>query len=608
MDRVGAIHYRVISVQGSDLPLVVTAVSAVAAARYVHIPEHLGAIPSPLIAIPMIMTMTWWGMAHQRRMFLALVLILVVIIRGHGQIRSLERPLPSGTLTGPARVVTDPTRRDFDLQAVIALDGRRYVASMPPDGADVFRSVEVGEVVMIEGTVRPIEGAPSGWVLSNHLAGRLRLRSVVLLREAPPWYRIANDVRRVIRRSASAMAPEDRSLYLGLVVGDDRDQSEMQRYWFKASGLSHLLAVSGQNVAFVLALVSPLTRRLGPRAAVIIAVPLLGVFALITRAEPSVLRAVMMACIGLLAVATDRKVEGLRILALTVITLVMVDPMITHSMAFTLSVSATLGLIVLTDPLVRWLRGPPWLTEPLSVTIAAQLATAPLLFTMTGSLPSVATIANLAAVPVSGFVMMAGLTVGLFAGSIRADAGAVLMWPVGLMVRWVGWVAETASRLPMAHLTPRRLVLLAVLVVAVTAMVRGSWRPVDSDRVRTIGGTAMRWIARMAGVIIIAMVVVPVPMGPGHRDLEGGATFIRTVCGGSEVVVGKGARGITVLESLDMLGVTSVDVVIHDGSRSAEKAAHYVGQRYRGSRVMEVDVGHGAGTDAESHPDPVSCP
>ena len=85
-----------------------------------------------------------------------------------------------------------------------------------------------------------------------------------------------------------------RALLAGLVLGDDRDQPAVLRDAFSAVGLTHLLAVSGQNVAFVLAAAGPLLRRLrlGPRLAAVLV--LLAFFALVTRFEPSVLRAAVM--------------------------------------------------------------------------------------------------------------------------------------------------------------------------------------------------------------------------------------------------------------------------------------------------------------------------
>lgn len=516
-----------------------------------------------------------WGLRWRNGWIVTVALVLVVSVRAVSQIEELS-PLAPGTVSGHARIVTDPSQGRFDVRAVVTIAGRRYVASMPTDQANEFRTMMAGETVFLEGRTRMIERAPRGWVLSNHLAGRLSLRTVSREGQGAPWYRLANDLRRRIELSANSMGPEQRSLYLGLVIGDDRAQSELQRFRFRASGLSHVLAVSGQNVAFVLMIASPLLRRLNPRTALPVAASILVVFVLVTRAEPSILRAVVMALIALFAVSTGREAQGLRVLSLTVIVLVVVDPLIVHSLGFQLSVLATLGLIVIAEPVAERLPGPRWFREPLAVTLAAQAATAPLLFGFNDSIPSVAPVANLLAVPVAGLVMMAGLTLGLFAGSVRADLCAVVMYPIQWMVRWVDVVATTASRLPLAPLTPTR----AVIFATATALLLSVLGP----RAHRVSRT--RSLVMLGAVLTLTAVVVPHPPPAGVYELDSAATVERDRCGGTTVVLGRGSDGIAVLESLDALHVNSVQVVSTDGSPSARRAASLVLRQYRGSRDL----------------------
>ena len=95
------------------------------------------------------------------------------------------------------------------------------------------------------------------------------------------------------QRDPAALAATGR-----IVFGDDRGQSELEQFRFRASGLGHLTAVSGQNVAFVLVAASPLLRRLRLRWRWAATVALLGWFAVVTRLEPSVLRAVAMSAVA----------------------------------------------------------------------------------------------------------------------------------------------------------------------------------------------------------------------------------------------------------------------------------------------------------------------
>ena len=120
-----------------------------------------------------------------------------------------------------------------------------------------------------------------------------------------------------------------------------------------ASGLSHLLAVSGENVAFTLALAGPLLRRLrvGPRT--LVALGVVFVFAAMTRFEPSVLRASAMAVVALLAAfAGPARGAWARVLAYAVIVLLIADPFLLRSVGFWLSCGASAGIAFL-EPVSR---------------------------------------------------------------------------------------------------------------------------------------------------------------------------------------------------------------------------------------------------------------
>src|SRR4029078_10820073 len=104
----------------------------------------------------------------------------------------------------------------------------------------------------------------------------------------------------------------------GFVLGDDRGQSFETVDDFRASGLAHLLVVSGGNVACVLALASPALRRLSIAGRLVAGLVVLLLFGFVARWEPSVLRAEAMAAISLVASTLARPVSGVRVLALAV--------------------------------------------------------------------------------------------------------------------------------------------------------------------------------------------------------------------------------------------------------------------------------------------------
>jgi len=230
------------------------------------------------------------------------------------------------------------------------------------------------------------------------------------------------------------------------VVGDDRDQPRAMVERFRASGLSHLTAVSGQNVAFVLAASGPLLRRLRPLPRWLMTLGLIAWFAALTRFEPSIVRAGAMAALSATAYLIGRERGALRMLALAVIGLVLVDPLLVWSVGFWLSVGATAGVTTVGPWLAARLARLGGLALPVATTLGAQVGVALPSVLVFGRLPLVSVPANLLAVPVAGAVMLYGLPAGLLAGLAPAVAPLVML-PARVGTRWVDAVALLAARL-----------------------------------------------------------------------------------------------------------------------------------------------------------------
>jgi competence protein ComEC len=303
-----------------------------------------------------------------------------------------------------------------------------------------------GEWVMVSGDRRPLDAERAHRVAWQHVVGQFDLAWASDIDAGGPVARASNRVRSTIERAGAVLAEPDGALYRGLVIGDDRDQPREMIDRFRASGLSHLTAVSGQNVAFVLAACGPLLVRLRPLPRWVLTVGVIAWFVALTRFEPSILRAGVMAGLSATAYATGRERSPLRILALAVIGLVLVDPLLVWSIGFWLSVGATAGVCT----------AGPWLAERLSmcgplalalgITLGAQLGVAVPSVLVFGRLPLVSVVANVLAVPVAGFVMLYGLPAGLVAGSVPALA-PLTMFPARIGTRWVDTVAQLGARL-----------------------------------------------------------------------------------------------------------------------------------------------------------------
>ncbi len=362
-------------------------------------------------------------------------------------------PTQLGAYTGWAEVVGDPQPALGSVRVILAIDGERfeYWARSRAKRSRVDRW-QAGDAVLVSGDRSRLAPDRRERLIWQHVVGEVRLDWIAEHRSGSPLDRASNRVRVVLERGASALPGHDGALFRGLVIGDDTDQPFEMVARFRASGLSHLTAVSGQNVAFVLAAAGPLLRRLraGPRW--VATVGLIGWFVVLTRFEPSIMRAGVMAAISATAFALGHQRAPARLLAITVVGLLLADPLLVRSIGLWLSVGATAGVVGVGPWLERRLRPPLTalragvLAAPLAVTLGAQVGVAVPALLVFGRVPLVSLPANLLAVPVAGFVMLYGLPAGLVAGSVPWSA-PVVMLPCRLGVRWVDTVASLGAGL-----------------------------------------------------------------------------------------------------------------------------------------------------------------
>jgi competence protein ComEC len=358
-----------------------------------------------------------------------------------------------------ATLVDDPDASRFDAHAlarVASVDGRsagqrRVLISASGGVAGHLRLLSAGESLVVRGWFTELEGFDVRWRW-KHAIGELHATDVLGVGAArAPLDKIANQLRAFVLAGSQHLAPADRALLAGFLLGDTRGVPPELTDQFRDAGLTHLTAVSGENVAFVVALFAPLLRRLGLRGRVLVALVVLVCFGTMTRWEPSVLRAIAMAVVALLAGYLGRPTTGLRVLVLAAIVVLLVDPFLLHQVGFLLSCGACVGIAMLARPVADRLRGPQWMREVLGVTAAAQVGVAPVLIPVFGSVPLVALPANLVAVPLAAPLTMWGLVAGVVGGLARPLSPAiprVLELPTVGLLHALMAVADLASRLP----------------------------------------------------------------------------------------------------------------------------------------------------------------
>jgi competence protein ComEC len=339
---------------------------------------------------------------------------------------------------------------------VMYAEGRRVQAEaglLVMGGAD-WEHLVPGQRLRTTGKLKPPEPGQGG-------AGILSASSAPETLRAPDgWQQGPGMLRRSFTAAAAGLGGDARGLLPGMVTGDTGALDAGLEAAMRTVGMTHLTAVSGANCSLILGALLLAARSLRfPRpAAAAVSLAGLGMFVLMVGPDASVLRAAVMGAIGVSSLAFGRAGRGLSFLCLAVIGLLLLDPALSVSFGFLLSVLATLGIVVAGRRIMEWLPAsvPRWAAAGLAVPLSAQAFCGPVIVLLQPQFSAYALPANLAAavlvppvtllgtaavplvplVPATAAALMAaaGACAGGVAGLARFFAalpGAALPWPEG---------------------------------------------------------------------------------------------------------------------------------------------------------------------------------
>ena len=450
--------------------------------------------------------------------------------------------LPDGDGPWRAVVVATGSPREGRQAATIELDEpgaspTRLAATLPR-----YPIVAPGDRVVLDGSPEPRPDSPYGAYLERTgVAGTILSRSLGVEAGSAEASAALEQVRRGAASALARVLPEpEAGLAAGILIGlRERVDRELAAD-FTTAGVSHVVAISGWNIAIVAAAVGALGGSLRRRRRSVLTMLAIVAYVCFSGASPSVVRAAAMAGVVLLARESGRAGRAAAALGWAVALLLLADPALIADAGFQLSSLATAGLIAWATPLSERIsrigggRIPAWLAESLGVSLAAQAATLPVVLATFGRLALIAPAANLAIVPVVPVAMAAG-GVALGAG-LLAEFGlpnvmiAVLAFPGWLALTIMVAIARFAADAPFASATlepPWNLVVAATSVAALAGL---EWRrrhprtsraravaPVVVPRVRTrrqvARSTRLAVLTLASSVVLTAAVVVERPSG-----------------------------------------------------------------------------------------------
>ena len=269
---------------------------------------------------------------------------------------------------------------------------------------------------------------------------------------------------------------ERRSLLLGVVLGADEGIDPELRDAFKASGLYHLLAVSGQNIVLIgfgvlgLAYVAGFGRVIGHIAAIVAILA----YALAVGWQPSVVRAAVAGCLASVAWLLSRPSDRWHAMAMGAVVLLAWTPRSLFEPGFQLSFAAVAAIFLTLPRLRRFSEGypvPTSLVEVVGISAACGIATAPILWLQFGTVPIWTVAANALAEPAMPVLLGCGLAATVLAPVIPS-AALSLSWIAGVAAAWIAFAARLIASLPHAQTSSRTVVLCLAGVIVATAALR----------------------------------------------------------------------------------------------------------------------------------------
>lgn len=369
-----------------------------------------------------------------------------------------------------------------------------------------------------------------------------------------------------VKRSISSAIPEPQSgLLTGILLGDEDGISPAMKDAFSRVGAAHVVAISGFNMVVISGIIVRVLSGFFQRNKAVVTLntlSVIAVYALLVGASPGILRAALMS--GLLIVGSQlkRKTFVPTSLAFAVLLLSLHDPNVILDIGFQLSFLAVLGLSLFVDPLSTSFRRlldkflpaaaanavHRFLNEPLIVSVAAHIATMPLIILYFGRLSIVALPVNVLIVPAQPAVLLLGMAAAVAHAFIPA-LGMLIFWADLVFVSWTIAVVRFFAELPFAELIvdlDGRLIQAFYLLLFGGAMLHAA-RPLIWQKLQdTIKRSSVYFsLCATAIVLLVLMGAKSLSRADGHLhvwllDLGHSNAVLMQTPGGAQVLVDGG--------------------------------------------------------------------
>ncbi len=542
---------------------------------------------------------------------LTLVVLLTSIVFVLGAGRAQVAPtvaLPPGLSSAPQSVAgmvdDDPQPRHNATRISVRVDRILGVSLAAARTlriqAIVYGGVPIhyGDLVLLAG---PLEPPPrfdqfdyQAYLAEQGIAGVMPSARLVrnTAHSGGPFHTALFAVRHAVVGSVDRALPEPQAaLVLGVVFGYRAALPPTLEQAMIASGLIHIVVISGLKVSLLARIITGSVGRVLPRAAPAIALTVIVIYALLAGASAAALRAAAMGALVVIAGRLRRDTHVYVSLALTAAIMLALKPDLARDVSFLLSFSGTVGIATFTDGIAArlgWI--PAVLRDPFAATVAAEAATWPLMLANFHQLSIVAPLANALVLPLLPLMMVIGGG-GAILGAILAPAGWPALQVAGGVAAWFRGVVQACGALPAAAIVmpyfPARW-------LAAAGILNGG--ALAGIRLRTFLWQRKVWAALGITALLAAAVVLISPDGRVHvyaLDVGTGSAVLVRSGGGEQVLIDGGPDGDKFAQSIGRaLPPTARELrawIITGGRRLHVGAAAAVVARFRIAQIIVAD-------------------
>jgi len=451
-------------------------------------------------------------------------------------------------------------------------------------GNDLIDDLDYGSVVNISGEIRMPQGRRNiggfdsrKFLASRGISGTMSTQEkalTILEGDRGSWlkktgYKFRHNILNTLN---SSLPDKESSVLAGMLIGYTDKMPEEMEEDFRRAGLSHIMAVSGANIAFLLAPFLWLLKKAGlnPRWSSALAFPCMLFYVYATGMEASVIRAAIMAGITLTGMLLWRKADIYCSLAASAIIILFCNSFMLFDLGFILSFVATLSLVIFYKPLFSKMpeKLPKIIRDTTAGTISAQLGVIPIIAYCFNTFSIISVFTNLLIVPLTGIITVLGAVLVVL-GNILLPAARLLGILLGVMIDIMMMITGKMAEIPWAEINIATPSIILVLIYYFILIYLRFWHPkLAKEAARPVFASIML----LCGAVILIVSIPDKSLRIYFADVgQGDCAVIRTPSGNNIILDGGGSINDTegsyvgeriVVPLLYNLNVTEIDLMI----------------------------------------------